>query len=289
MEEPPNQYSRRGLLKGSLLAAGSVMPSQSSLALSDNMKRTGRGTDERVLALIGDRYHNSDYIRVSLTRLFAELNVAVDFTIAYEELSTELLRNYGLLVILRDGMVWPNGYLGPDQYTSYETNLETQQNFPDARPLSWMTDEQGLAIGEFVRSGKALYAMHNSSNISLSSKQYREVMGGAYIGHPPQRPFQVRPTENRHPITDGASPFIVNDEQHYVVYDGDPAHIILEAENVDGLGYRELGTKSISGWAHEFGKGRVAFTAVGHSIHTMWNPNYFMVQKRAVNWLLRRI
>jgi uncharacterized protein len=155
--------------------------------------------------------------------------------------------------------------------------------------VQWITQDQGTAIWDFVRAGNGLYAMHNSSNISLSSQKYRDVMGGAYIGHPPQRPFQVRPTKNRHPITDGTMPFIVNDEQHYVVYDGDPANIILEAENIDGLQYRELGTKSVSAWAHDFGGGRVVFTAVGHSIHTMWNLQYFTVQKRAVNWLLRRI
>lgn len=289
MELPPKDYSRRGLLKGAILAAGSTAPSQTSSAFSSSTKLSGQGGDDRVLALIGDRYHNADYIRVSLGKLFAELGIPVDFTIAYDELSAELLKNYKLLVILRDGMIWPDGYLGPDQYTAYETNLEPSKMFTDPRPVQWMTEEQGAAILNFVRAGNALYAMHNSSNISLGSQKYRDVMGGAYIGHPPQRPFQVRPTKNRHTITDGISPFIVNDEQHYVLYDGDPAHIILEAENIDGLGYRGLGTKSISAWAHEFGKGRVVFTAVGHSIHTMWNPQYFGVQKRAVDWLLRRI
>ena len=56
---------------------------------------------------------------------------------------------------------------------------------------------------------------------------------------------------------------MVNDEQHYVQYDMDPAHVILESENIDGLTLNGMGTKSVSAWAYDFGKGRVVFTAVG--------------------------
>jgi type 1 glutamine amidotransferase len=114
-------------------------------------------------------------------------------------------------------------------------------------------------------------------------------MGGAYIGHPPLRPFRVSATANSHPITQGIRPFMVNDEQHYVEYDKDRKYAILESENIDGLVYEELGTKSIAGWAYEYGKGRVVFTAVGHTIHALWIPEHVELQKRAVRWLLKEI
>jgi type 1 glutamine amidotransferase len=153
----------------------------------------------------------------------------------------------------------------------------------------WMTEDQGAAIKDFVTAGNGFYALHNSSHISLTSKNYREVMGGAYISHPPLRPFRVRPTENKHPITEGITEFMVNDEQHYVDYDKDKKYILLEAENVDGLTFQTYGTKSISGWAYDFGGGRVVFTAVGHTIHAMWAPQYLEIQKRSVQWLLKQI
>ena len=37
----------------------------------------------RALALIGDRAHNADYIRVSLDKVFRELNIPIDYTIDY--------------------------------------------------------------------------------------------------------------------------------------------------------------------------------------------------------------
>jgi type 1 glutamine amidotransferase len=241
----------------------------------------------RALALIGDRYHNPDYIRVSLDKVFKDLGIPIDYTIQYDQISASLLKNYQLLLILRDGMIWPAGYLGPDAYTAYEADLETPKTFPEPEPVTWITEEQGAAIKEFVTAGNGFYALHNCSHISLSSKCYREVMGGAYIGHPPLRPFEVHATRNKHPITEGMRSFIVNDEQHYVTYDKDPKYVIMEAENVDGLRFEDLGTKSISGWAYDFGKGRVVFTAVGHTIHAMWNPQYIEIQKRSVRWLLK--
>ncbi len=240
----------------------------------------------RALALIGDRYHNPDYIRVSLDRLFQALNLPVDYTIDTAGLSAAALKPYRLLLILRDGMLWPGGYSGPDAY-GYEPDLENKDEWPAAQSVMWMTEDQGKAIRDFVGNGGGFYPLHNASHISLSSKNYRDVMGGAYFGHPPLRPFEVHATANAHPITAGMTPFTVNDEQHYVDYDKDPGYVILESENRDGLTYNGRGTKSPAGWAYDYGKGRVVFTAVGHTIHAMWNPQYFEVQKRAVRWLLK--
>jgi hypothetical protein len=40
-------------------------------------------------------------------------------------------KNYQLFLILRVGMIWPNGYLRPDADTAYEADLETTKTFPN--------------------------------------------------------------------------------------------------------------------------------------------------------------
>ena len=279
--------SRRRLLE----SAGALA---SGKALLYPWERTiGVPTDDnraRVLALIGDRYHNADYIRVALNRLFRDLNLRVDYTINYDQVSASLLAPYRLFVVLRDGMIWPNGYLEPNDY-EYSHLLENDRDWPKEQSEPWISEEQGAAIKDFVQAGGALYALHNSSHISLSSKDYREVMGGAYIDHPALRPFKVSVVNKEHPITRGVRDFIVNDEQHFVTYDKDSKYILLRSENIDGLSDsiqgQDLGSKAIAGWAYDFGKGRVVFTAIGHTLHAMWQPEYFKVQKNAVRWLLR--
>lgn len=278
--------SRRSVLKKAGLASAGAM-----LSTAPGWAATKGGP--RALALIGDRYHNADYIRLSMNKIFGELSIPIDYTIDTSAISAELLRKYDLFLILRDGMLWPGGYSGPDAYVAYETNLENASDFPAAKSVMWMTEAQGAAIRDFVNNGGGFYPMHNSSHISLSSKNYRDVMGGAYVGHPPLRPFEVHATANSHPITAGMKTFVVNDEQHYVDYDKDPKYVILESENRDELTYetggRRLGTKSPAGWAYDYGKGRVVFTAVGHTVHALWNPQYIEIQKRSVRWLLKQI
>ncbi len=284
--------SRRSVLQtmGAFIAGGMAGGKLRTLAAPLAGARPAGGSP-RVLALVGDRYHNSDYIQVSLDRLFRELDMPVDY-VSYKGFAPSLLGSYQLFVCLRDGMIWPDGYLGPDAYTDYARYLEPGYDYERRTsgrdvPKPWITDEQGKAIQDFVSAGNGFYSLHNSSHISLSSKAYRDVMGGAYIGHPPLRPFQVRVTNKNHPITQGVNDFIVNDEQHYVDYDKSPDNIFLKAENIDGLDYEQHGPTSISGWAHEYGKGRVVFTAVGHNIPAMWQPEYLKLQKNAVRWLLK--
>ena len=277
--------SRRGVVKRIGLAAGAGLV---GAADSQSAQSQTPGGKPRVLALVGDRYHNPDFIRTSLDPVFKDLNIPIDYTIAYDQISADLLKNYQLFLTFRDGMIWPGGYLGPDAWP-YTEDLENPEAIPKPVSKPCMTEEQGAAIKAYVAGGGSLYGLHNSSWISMKVKTYRDVIGGIAYGHPPVRPFQVRATQNKHPITEGTQPFMVTDEQHYVKYDMDPAHVILESENIDGLTFRNLGTKSISGWAHDYGKGRVVFTAVGHNIPAMRNPQYVEIQKRAVRWLLRQI
>ena len=284
-------YSRRNLLAAAGAGIVSLGLSSTSSAQKTSAQKSPAQSSagRRVLALIGDRYHNSDYIHVALLKMFEGLGVTVDYTTAYDQLSRKLLSGYQMFLCLRDGMIWPNGYLGPDAYTHYEAGLENKQDFPDAKSQFWITEDQAGALKDFVNAGNGFYSLHNNSHVSLTNKTYRDVQGGAYIGHPPLRPFKVRVTNASHPITQGIKDFMVNDEQHYVAYDKDHKYLLLENENVDGLTYDKLGTKSPAGWAYDYGKGRVVFTSVGHTIHALWQPEHLKLQKQAVKWLLREI
>src|SRR5271156_690185 len=123
--------SRRGVLKtvaaaaaaaasGALGGAGAWAAPQASAT-----RQAVSGNRPRTLALIGDRWHNSDYIRVSLDRVFKDLNLPIDYTTNYYDLSPGLLQPYQLFVCLRDNMIWPGGY-GTDRIEE----LENPGEFP---------------------------------------------------------------------------------------------------------------------------------------------------------------
>ena len=64
-------------------------------------------------ALTGDRYHNIDYVRTALGKtLVKDQGISIDFTDELSLLTAQNLKPYKLLIMLRDGMVWPGGYEG---------------------------------------------------------------------------------------------------------------------------------------------------------------------------------
>src|SRR5215831_612104 len=126
-------------------------------------------------ALIGDRYHNSDYIRTGLSRNIAkDLGVSIDFCDETTMLNAETLAGYKLLIILRDGMNWPDGY--PDETTNAawvnggKTKLISDPPVPPtaAKPQFWMKPAQGKAVRQFVESGGAALFMHNVTHVGLT-------------------------------------------------------------------------------------------------------------------------
>ena len=77
-------FSRRTLVQRAGMLAGAGLL---GLGTSAPVQSQGKGKP-RALALIGDRYHNPDYIRVSLDKVFKDLNIPIDYTIQYDQISS---------------------------------------------------------------------------------------------------------------------------------------------------------------------------------------------------------
>jgi type 1 glutamine amidotransferase len=160
---------------------------------------------------------------------------------------------------------------------------------PAGNPKSqfWIKPEQGKAVRGFVENGGSALFLHNVTHVGLTDPDFRHVLGAAYAGHPPIRTFKVKVKNAEHPITKGVRDFVVTDEQHYMEYDKDPKHLLLETVNEQGLTYRNLGATAPGGWAYDYGKGRVCYMSPGHLLSVLWNPEYVKLQHNAVRWLLR--
>ena len=125
-----NKISRRHLLRNAaaIAAAGAVesgaLPASQASASSSG-KSNGR---PRTLALVGDYAHNCDAIRVSLDRLFKELDLPIDYTTNYYDLSKSLLEPYQLFVCFRDNYIFPNGRTSREGRASQTRNTGSQKS-----------------------------------------------------------------------------------------------------------------------------------------------------------------
>jgi hypothetical protein len=283
--------SRRAAVRA-LSCAGSAAVVGPQLVRADF---TITGKTATAFALIGDENHNSDYIRSALgSTLVEDAGLSIDFTDEEKLLSYENLKRYKIFIIFRDGLRFPGGYWYAQSWNPRPADVVSEPPLVKkigSKRVGWMTPEQGRGIKQWVQEGGSLWAFHNNSQASIMNKDYRDVEGAIYVGHPAIRPFKVKIVNPEHPITKGVKDFVVTDEQHYVVYDKDPKHVLARSVNENGLDFTdESGRRSNtceSVWAYEYGKGRVCFMAPGHMISVMWNPEYEKMQKNAVKWLLR--
>ena len=242
------------------------------------------------IALIGDRSHNSDYIRTALGKtLVRDMGFPINFTDEVRHLNGNTLAGCRLLIIFRDGAVWPNGY-AETEYNSRGGVIPIVSDPPlvEQKRLKkpWMTSEQGKAVKDFVQSGGRALFMHNATYIAETNADFGDLLGAVTEGHPAVRPFKVEITNKDHPITKGVSDFLVTDEQHFMRYDKDPAYVFMRSINEDGLTHNNLGSSCEAGWAFNYGEGRVCYLAPGHNIAALWNPEYEKIQQNAVRWLV---
>jgi hypothetical protein len=248
--------------------------------------------NRKVTALVigGDRYHNMDYIRTALGKtLGKDLGLTMDFSDEVTLLAPRVLKDYKMLIMLRDGMEYPSGYGAGGGQGGRGTVSEPPLAPIEEKETYWTTPEEGKAVKDFVQGGGAALFYHNCTYISPHNRDFRDVIGAVTLEHPAIRPFKVKIVNHDHPITRGVADFVVTDEQHFEKFEKDPKYVLMQSVNENGLTWRDLGTSSVAGWAYDFGKGRVCYLAPGHTIAALWNPEYEKIQKNAAKWLLKEI
>jgi type 1 glutamine amidotransferase len=214
----------------------------------------------RALALLGDRYHSPVYARDALSRALALENIPATFIEEVTALNKQSLGEHQLLIILRDGMNWPDGY--------------------DKPHVQWMTPEQQQAIWDFVNNGGGFLALHNAQGIYPPGGLYYKLFGGDYGGHPEPYVFTIRVENKDHPVTAGVEDFEIFDEQHTVKYFLDREHLLMRSISRANL-------EAPAGWWREMGKGRFCYLAPGHTPEALNHPMMQRLIRNAVNWVLR--
>ncbi|HEV3121740.1 MAG TPA: ThuA domain-containing protein [Isosphaeraceae bacterium] len=214
----------------------------------------------KALALIGDRPHDPAHLEAGLALAFERAGMDARFAVDVHTLTAANLNAVKLLVILRDGMVWPDG--------------------PGKPGAAWMTPDQERAIVHFVEAGGGLLALHNATGLYPEGGPYLKLLGGTYKGHGPLETFRVKVVDRSHAVTRGVADYEVADEQHTPSPDLAKVHLLLESRSAEGI----LGA---AGWAHEAGQGRVCYLANGHTREAMFHPEYQKLLQNAVRWCLK--
>ncbi|HUU95212.1 MAG TPA: ThuA domain-containing protein, partial [Phycisphaerae bacterium] len=212
----------------------------------------------RAIVLIGDHYHHPGYIRPPLEAALRAAGVPAQFVYDVTKLSAATLQGASLLVVLRDGMIWPDN---------------------DTASSWWMTGEQETALADFVRNGGGYLALHNATalkTIDATPCTYRDVLGSSYNGHgADDEHFQVRVLVPTHDVTRDVSDFAVVDERHAPIMHAADAAVLLQAASGPQT--------SVNGYVHSYGNGRVCLLGCGHNQAVL---EHAMMQRLLANAIL---
>ncbi|MCA9217053.1 MAG: ThuA domain-containing protein [Planctomycetales bacterium] len=160
-----------------------------------------------------------------------------------------------------------------------------------------MTDEEKAThekrrgnLLEFVESGKGVLGTHSSTDAFYNWKEYGDMMGGWFTGHPWHTDVPIKVDSPDHPLTamfDANAGFNIKDEIYqfaprnaegvyggYQPYDRSKLRVLLslDQEKFDvSLGARNDADYAIS-WIREFGKGRIFYSVLGHNEFIFYTP-----------------
>ena len=139
-----------------------------------------------------------------------------------------------------------------------------------------LNENQIVALGKWVRSGGALFAIHGATVTGQTSSEMRALIGGTFITHPPQCSFMVYPLRNGHPLTQGVGPLTIFDELYTHDYD---LSIQIHLVAVHG------GFAFPIAWSKRQGLGRVSYLALGHGPEAWQHPGFQNLVLKHVGWL----
>ena len=135
------------------------------------------------------------------------------------------------------------------------------------------------SLVDFVSSGKGLAGTHSATDTYKNWKEYNDMMGGAFAGHPWHMDVPVRILDTSHPLNKvfGGQGFTVKDEIYQFRDDtAVPAErrMLLSLDpDFDQLsrGKRKDSFYPIS-WISKYGKGRTFYCSLGHRNEIYHNP-----------------
>jgi uncharacterized protein len=141
-----------------------------------------------------------------------------------------------------------------------------------------LTDAQKSDLLGFVRSGKGFGGSHCATDTFYKWKDYGELIGGYFDGHPWHQKIRVVVEDKDHPSTKHlGDSFEITDEiyQFKAPYARDKLHVLLrlDMDSVTKAGKRQDKDNALA-WVHDYGKGRVFYTALGHR-EEVWNDPRF--------------
>jgi len=141
-------------------------------------------------------------------------------------------------------------------------------------------EEQKIDFINAIKSGRGFIGVHNAADTFYNFPEYGRMIGGYFNGHPWTQEVTVIVEDKTHPATKYLPKKFKVKEEVYTFKDWsrDKTHVLISLDNssVDlSKGTRPDNDYALC-WCHEYGRGRVFYTAFGH-FKELWSERWFQI------------
>jgi hypothetical protein len=236
-------------------------------AMQAQASQTGTSGKKRVLAILGDAYHAPAYLDAALVGRLRkagwQAETVIDYNVPWNEFG-----KYDLIILSREGR----------EYVRYYRERDADP--PNRGEARWLTPAEEDRFEEYVQNGGRLFLYHDGFGAYPKGNGVSRVARAYFIRHPAIVPIQVKPTGKMPELTQGVTPFEVADEEYEVEMDENQTSVFLESTSPEH-------GRHAQGWAHSYGKGKVAVLIPGHSVATINHPMIQRCIQNCLDWLIR--
>jgi len=153
----------------------------------------------------------------------------------------------------------------------YDLAVSYLDRFDDALP-----EGTADAVDAFVRHGGGLLCLHNGISLQTAPQLYA-LIGGKFIGHPPQEELSFLPDEKG--FLKDLPGFVLSEEPYQFQMFGNEVTPLLS--------YTYRGESYPGGWCRSEGNGRIVFLTPGHSVQAFRASPYREMIRQCAEWAAR--
>jgi uncharacterized protein len=205
----------------------------------------------RALVFCDDLYHPAATARTGLAPLTAE-GFEFDWVENAAGWSPSCLDNYPVVLLAKSNVC----------------------SVTDRTP--WLAGPTENALGDYVRAGGGLVAVHSGTASYKEVPGVRTVLGGVFDQHPLPCTVTAEPSCG-HPLCAGVdAAFAIHDEHYHMILDDPTADVFLHTRSVHGV--------QPAGWTRREGDGRVVILTPGHFPDVWLHDGMQRLLSNALRW-----
>lgn len=188
------------------------------------------------------------------------------------------LKSEGANVIISDSL---DSYMDKELMESLDLIIQTWT-------MGKLTPEQEKGLLYTVINGCGFAGWHGGIGDSFrENTEYQFMVGGQWVAHPGGViDYRVNITDHNDEVTKGINDFNIHSEQYYLHVD--PNIKVLATTTFKGDYTPWInGSKVPVVWKKEYGKGRIFYSSLGHTMQDFKIPEVLEIQKRGIKWALK--